>query len=102
MKQLEVGYETGEDRLCLWLPMIGRHVIDAKSPLASWTTSTGFTADADSHIVIMVRPWPSQCRPTAGSMAAMSWPGVTSPGCACFPAQNWSLSGCKDLPLLTG
>ena len=56
MQQLEVGYETGEDHLCLWLPMIGRHVITENSPLAAWATPTGFTADADSHIVVVV--WP--------------------------------------------
>lgn len=54
VQQLEVGYETGEDRLCLWLPMIGRHLITEASPLASWITPTGFMADADSHIVVVV------------------------------------------------
>ncbi|KAK9805912.1 hypothetical protein WJX73_004138 [Symbiochloris irregularis] len=53
VQQLEVGYETGEDHLCLWLPMIGRHVITESSPLAAWATPTGFTADADSHIVVV-------------------------------------------------
>ena len=60
MQQLEVGYETGEDRLCLWLPMIGRHVINESSPLAAWVTPTGFTADADSHIVVVVRRSPQR------------------------------------------
>lgn len=68
VQQLEVGYDTGEDRLCLWLPMIGRHVINESSPLAAWVNPTGFTADADSHIVVMVSMCTIMCAPAARTL----------------------------------
>ena len=56
MQQLELGYDTGEDRLVMWLPVIVRHVITPHSPLASWLTPGGTLADADSCILVVVRP----------------------------------------------
>ena len=56
MNMLEVGYEDGRERLLLWLPVIGKHVITPKSPIASWATPGGLMGDADASIVIVVRP----------------------------------------------
>ncbi|KAK9825397.1 hypothetical protein WJX81_000403 [Elliptochloris bilobata] len=51
---LEVGYEDGRERLLLWLPVIGKHVITPTSPIASWATPGGLMADADAAIVVVV------------------------------------------------
>ena len=56
MNMLEVGYEDGRERLLLWLPVIGKHVITPESPIASWATPGGLMGDADASIVIVVRP----------------------------------------------
>ena len=56
VQQLEVGYETGADRLVMWLPVVVRHVITPESPLASWLQPGGTLADADSCILVVVRP----------------------------------------------
>lgn len=53
---LEIGYEDGRERLLLWLPVICKHVITDDSPLASWRKPSGVMADADSCIVVVVRP----------------------------------------------
>ncbi len=56
MEQLEVGYETGSDRLLLWLPMIVTHVIDDDSPLSNWRDPDTVLSDSDATIVVVVRP----------------------------------------------
>lgn len=56
MEQLEVGYETGADRLLLWLPMVVTHVIDDNSPLANWRDPETVLSDSDATIVVVV--WP--------------------------------------------
>ena len=55
VQQLEVGYESGADRLVMWLPVVVRHVITPESPLASWLQPGGTLADADSCILVVVR-----------------------------------------------
>lgn len=55
MEQLEVGYETGADRLLLWLPMVVTHVIDDDSPLANWRDPETVLSDSDATIVVVVR-----------------------------------------------
>ena len=60
VQQLEVGYESGADRLVMWLPVVVRHVITPDSPLASWLQPGGTMADADSCILVVVRPCPCQ------------------------------------------
>ena len=55
---LEVGYEMGNDRILLWLPWIAKHVITKDSPLSSWLTPSGFMADADACIAVVVIPAP--------------------------------------------
>lgn len=52
---LDIGYDTGEDRLLLWLPVTIKHTINSVSPLASWANMSGFLADADSCIAVTVR-----------------------------------------------
>lgn len=54
ISMLEVGYELGSDRILLWLPWIAKHVIDEDSPLSAWLTPSGFMADADSCIAVVV------------------------------------------------
>ncbi len=44
------------ERLLLWLPVIGKHVITPESPIASWATPAGLMSDADAAIVLVVRP----------------------------------------------
>jgi len=56
VEQLEVGYETGNDRLLLWLPMIVTHVIDDDSPLSNWRDPDTVLSDSDATIVVVVRP----------------------------------------------
>ena len=56
VEQLEVGYETGTDRLLLWLPMIVTHVIDDDSPLSNWRDPETVLSDSDATIVVVVRP----------------------------------------------
>lgn len=51
---LDVGYDTGEDRLLLWLPVTVKHTITSASPLASWQNMSGFLADADSCIAVTI------------------------------------------------
>ena len=58
---LDIGYDTGEDRLLLWLPVTIKHTINAVSPLASWANMSGFLADADSCIAVTVRLCCSRC-----------------------------------------
>ena len=55
---LEVGYEFGDDRILLWLPWVAKHVITKDSPLSNWLSPSGFMADADSCIAVVVRPHP--------------------------------------------
>jgi hypothetical protein len=54
MEFLDVGYDTGEDRLLLWLPMIVKHVINDDSPLRHWRTPEGLEKDASSTIAVEV------------------------------------------------
>ncbi|KAL3154506.1 hypothetical protein ABBQ32_013968 [Trebouxia sp. C0010 RCD-2024] len=54
VEQLEVGYETGADRLLLWLPMVVTHVIDDTSPLANWRDLDTVLNDSDATIVVVV------------------------------------------------
>ena len=54
VEQLEVGYETGADRLLLWLPMVVTHVIDEDSPLANWRDAETVLSDSDATIVVVV------------------------------------------------
>lgn len=51
---LEVGYEYGDDRILLWLPWLAKHVITKDSPLSNWLSPSGFMADADSCIAVVV------------------------------------------------
>ena len=53
---LEVGYEFGNDRILLWLPWVAKHVISKDSPLSNWLSPSGFMADADACIAVVVRP----------------------------------------------
>jgi Inward rectifier potassium channel C-terminal domain len=65
---LDIGYDTGEDRLLLWLPVTIKHTINSDSPLASWANMSGFLADADSCIAVTVGLcccWQSQPLPVA-------------------------------------
>ncbi len=55
IEELDIGYDTGADRLLLWLPVTVKHTITKASPLASWANMSGFLADADSCIAITVR-----------------------------------------------
>ena len=54
-----MGYETGTDRLLLWLPMIVTHVIDDDSPLSNWTDPETVLSDSDATIVVVVRSYSS-------------------------------------------
>ena len=54
VEQLEVGYETGTDRLLLWLPMVVTHVIDDDSPLSNWRDPETVLSDSDATIVVVV------------------------------------------------
>lgn len=56
VEQLEVGYETGADRLLLWLPMVVTHIIDDTSPLANWRDPETVLSDSDATIVVVVCP----------------------------------------------
>ena len=62
MEQLEVGYETGADRLLLWLPMVVTHVIDDDSPLANWRDLDTVLSDSDATIVVVVSLHPTHLR----------------------------------------
>lgn len=55
ISMLEVGYELGDDRILLWLPWIAKHVITEESPLKNWLNPSGFMADADACIAVVVR-----------------------------------------------
>lgn len=48
-------WRARRERLLLWLPVIGKHVITPESPIASWATPAGLMADADAAIVVVVR-----------------------------------------------
>ena len=56
VEQLEVGYETGADRLLLWLPMVVTHIIDDNSPLSNWRDPETVLSDSDATIVVVVCP----------------------------------------------
>lgn len=51
----DLGPRGRRERLLLWLPVIGKHVITPDSPIASWATPAGLMSDADAAIVIVVR-----------------------------------------------
>lgn len=52
---VQCGYQTGNDRLYLRLPIEVIHVIDENSPLAAWQDPSGLDADISSEIVVVVR-----------------------------------------------
>ena len=54
-QELDVGHETGADRLCLRLPALVTHHITPDSALAHWNEAGGILQDADSEIVVVVR-----------------------------------------------
>lgn len=55
MRELDLGYNVGRDRLLLRLPVIVRHVIGENSPVSRWQKgSTAIAEDADSEIVVVV------------------------------------------------
>ena len=57
MEQLDTGYKNGPDRLLLRYPMVVAHIITPGSALARWLQGpSALHADADSEIVIIVRP----------------------------------------------
>lgn len=51
---LQCGYHQGTDRLYLRLPVEVCHVIDERSPIASWLRPGGIMEDADSEIVVVI------------------------------------------------
>ena len=51
---LQLGHRRGLDRLYLRLPMEAVHMVDARSPLASWLAPGGMEADAEFEIVFVV------------------------------------------------
>ena len=54
-KQLECGYEEGEDRLFLRLPVEVVHIVDDESPLRAWLNGPSELAkDADNEIVVQI------------------------------------------------
>jgi Inward rectifier potassium channel C-terminal domain len=56
LHQLDMGYHTGDDRLCLWLPVVVKHVINDASPLRHWRNPGGRQKDASSTILVEVMP----------------------------------------------
>lgn len=76
VEQLEVGYETGNDRLLLWLPMIVTHVIDDDSPLSNWRHPEKVLSDSDATIVVVVR--------TSSTAICMQ------PMCCCHALTTWT------------
>ncbi|EFN59959.1 hypothetical protein CHLNCDRAFT_133057 [Chlorella variabilis] len=54
---LECGYETGEDRLYLRLPIEVCHPITEDSPIAGWLKPGGLIEDADSEIVVVINAY---------------------------------------------
>ncbi len=55
--ELKLGEHPGETPLLLRLPKTVHHVIDVASPIRDWRSgSVGFAGDADSEIVVVVRP----------------------------------------------
>ena len=112
VQQLEVGYESGADRLVMWLPVVVRHVITPDSPLASWLQPGGTMADADSCILVVVRPASTSTtlqHPDRGLAAWLaSWPLPAATLCSAAhvpfhgakmwrqsPKQTRRLSACK-------
>ena len=81
METLEVGYETGSDRLLLWLPMTVTHVIDENSPLRNWKDPQSILMDQDATIVAIV----SQL-----FMAAAGHPKYMPMHCLMGPTLLWS------------
>jgi len=54
---LGMGYDTGADRLSLWLPVIAKHVITPGSPIASWLQPGGLLKDADACVAVTVEAY---------------------------------------------
>jgi hypothetical protein len=54
---LECGYDTGEDRLYLRLPVQVAHKITDESPIAHWLKPGGMMEDADSEIVVVINSY---------------------------------------------
>ena len=55
VKELDLGYSTGRDRLLLRLPVVVRHLVDDDSPLSRWQSGpSGIGEDADSEIIVVV------------------------------------------------
>jgi len=66
VKELDLGYNKGRDRLLLRLPLTVRHLVDAESPISRWQAGpSGIAEDADSEIIVIVgapNPPSPQCR----------------------------------------
>ena len=54
---LDMGYDTGADRLSLWLPVVAKHVIGPASPLAPWLEPGGLLRDADACVAVTVEAY---------------------------------------------
>lgn len=112
MKELDLGYSTGRDRLLLRLPVVVRHLVDDDSPLSRWQSGpSGIGEDADSEIIVVVSP---------SRAGADCFQPCAQPQMPCLVAQqdwllqllNWfaavaSISGCglsrkKNLVSLSG
>ena len=53
-KDLEVGYDSGNDRIILLTPVIITHIINDSSPLSSLTKDTGNILSEDIEIVVIL------------------------------------------------
>ena len=67
-----MGYDTGADRLLLWLPVMVKHTITSVSPLAAWSNMSGFLADADSCIAVVIEGY--MCAPLVGCLHLQTCP----------------------------
>ncbi|PSC68160.1 E set domain-containing [Micractinium conductrix] len=54
---LDCGYDTGEDRLYLRLPVEVCHPITEGSPISNWLQPGGLMEDADSEIVVVINSY---------------------------------------------
>ena len=99
MTMLEVGYEDGRERLLLWLPVIGKHVITPESPIASWATAGGLMADADALIVVVVSATLHACvRCAAQVVHLLQWCMTTLAGDLRFPGPGCKCGNLHDRP----
>lgn len=55
MKELDLGYSEGHDRLLLRLPVTVRHEVGDTSPISKWRGGpAALSEDADAEIVVVV------------------------------------------------